>query len=299
MSGLRTIVGIGEALVDVFADSERIGGAPLNLAMMAHQLGNRGVIVSRVGQDRLGEAIFDTLNQRNMPTDHLQSDPDNATGIIYVETDGPEPRYDIVEHVAWDFLQWDGDLDSLAAHAQAVCFGTLAQRVAQSRNTIYRFVEAARRAVRLLDVNFRQDDFDRRELTRSLEIANALKVNEDELAQLRTMLLLPDGEAEAASQLMKTHGLDWVALTRGDRGTIVFTPEGSFEGDGAQAGTDGDPVGAGDATAAALLHGVVRRWDWPRTITLANALGAFVASQTGASPELTDEMKTLAGIEDE
>ena len=163
----RTIIGLGEALYDVFPDQMRPGGAPLNLAVHAHQLGNRGVVVSRIGEDALGHQLLDDLRQRDMPTDHVQVDPDRATGTVLVQLDpAGEPTYDIVAHVAWDNLQWDPQMESLAAHADAVCFGSLAQRDGQTRNTIYRFLSSARRAVRLFDVNLRQHYHDRRSLDR-------------------------------------------------------------------------------------------------------------------------------------
>lgn len=292
MSGLRTIVGIGEALFDTHGDTEQMGGAPLNLATHAQQLGNKGVLVSRVGQDRLGEAIFAALRERGMEVDHLQSDPDYPTGTVIVETNGGQPTYDIVEDVAWDFLQWDGDMETLAAQAHGVCFGTLTQRIAQSRNTVFRFVDAAKRAVRLLDFNARQPELDRREIDKAMDLANALLVEQSELGRLRAMFLLPEAENEAAEKLCREHRLDWVAVNH-DAGVTVYNDEGAYEAE-SFVSSNVDASGTGSATAAALLHGAVRRWDWPRTIKLANALGAHVASQQGATPELTDAIKQLA-----
>ncbi len=297
MIGSRTIVGIGEALWDIFPDGPRLGGAPLNVAVMARQLGNAGALVSRIGQDQLGDTLRDELTQRQIGIDHLQYDPDHPTGTVYVElTTGGTPDYQVTDDVAWDYLQWDGDLAYLADRCHAVCFGTLAQRYAQTRNAIYRFLGEAHRAVRLYDLNLRSGIEDRRSLIHSLELAGAVKLNHDELTVLQRALVLGDDESAAIAKLIKTYDLDWIALTRGAEGTIVHTADGAHEGD--PAATDpvagANPVGAGDATSAALLHGVIRRWDWPRTITLANAVGAHVAGQPGACPDLTDAIKQMA-----
>ncbi len=292
MSGSRTIVGIGEALFDLHGDTEQMGGAPLNLAWHAQQLGNAGVLVSRVGQDRLGDAIFAALRERGMAVDHLQSDPDYPTGTIIAETSAGETTYEIVSDVAWDFLQWDGDMETLAAQAHGVCFSTLTQRVAQSRNTVFRFVDAAKRAVRLLDINARQPQLDRREIDKAMDLANALLVEKSELSGLCAMFLLPEAEHEAAAKLCHEHRLDWVAVKH-DAGVTVYTTEGAHEAE-PFVSSNVDASGVGPATAAALLHGAVRRWDWPRTIKLANALGAHVASQQGPRPEPTDAIKQLA-----
>lgn len=291
----RLIVGIGEALFDIYPDGERLGGAPLNVAVHAQQLGDSGIVVSRIGQDSLGRRVIDELAQRSMTAEHVQSDPDRPTGTVLVDLDDKgEPTYDIVKNVAWDCLQFDPDLESLARRIDAVCFGTLAQRDAQTRNTIYRFLEAAPQAVRLLDVNLRQAYYDRHILTRSLELANAVKLNTTELRTLDEMFGLAATFDDAATKLLTRHKLKWVALTRGADGVVVYTPTGRFEGDAAPASQVADAVGAGDATSAALLHGVVRRWPWPRTITLANMIGAHVVTQPGACPPLSDEVRKLA-----
>ncbi len=297
MIGSHTIVGIGEALWDMFPDGRRLGGAPLNVAAHAQQLGNAGVLVSRIGQDQLGDALRGRLTELGMSLDHVQYDPDHPTGTVYVDIDPTgEPRYDITDDVAWDYLQWDGDMAYLADRADAVCFGTLAQRYAQTRNTVYRFLDDAHRSVRLYDINLRPGTDDRRTLTRSLELATAIKVSGDELRTLQRLMVLGDDADAAIARLFKRFDLAWVAVTRGAEGTIVHTPLGTQTGDPALTAPvdNADPVGAGDATSAALLHGVVRRWPWPRTITLANKLGAHVASHPGACPELSAELIELA-----
>lgn len=296
MANARTIVGLGEALFDVFGDEAHLGGAPLNVAVHAQQLGNHGIVVSRVGQDDMGRQVRDELTKRGMSVDYLQTDPDRPTGTVIVGT-GPdgEPTYDIVNHVAWDVIQYDPDLDALARRTDAVCFGSLAQREAQSRNNIYRFAETARQAVRLFDVNLRQDYFDRRSLTRSCEIATALKLNTAELRTLDDLFNLGGSFDDAAATLLKRFDLHWLALTRGPDGVVVYTPGGKFEGEPVSVDTSGsDAVGAGDATAAALLHGVTHRWPWPRTIAMANHLGAFVASQKGACPQIPQSLQNMA-----
>ena len=295
MRGSRIIVGIGEALFDVFPDEQRLGGAPLNVAVHAQQLGNAGVVVSRIGQDELGGRVIEELRRREMSTAHVQHDPDRPTGTVWVDLSVDDsPSYDIVRDVAWDNLQWDGDLDDLAGHTQAICFGTLAQREAQTRNTIYRFVQSAHRAIRLFDVNLRQDYYDRQKINRSLELASALKLNADELKALSGLLNLSERRDEAIAALIRQHQLDWVALTQGAEGTSVYTASTRHIGRAIAAAEGGDAVGARDATAAALLHGALRRWPWARTLELANTLGAHVAGQPGACPELTDPIRQLA-----
>jgi fructokinase len=295
MPTTKRIVGLGEALFDLFPDETRLGGAPLNVAVHARQLGNHAAVVSRIGQDQLGDRMIMELRGREVDVSCLQSDPDHPTGTVIVDFDEHgEPTYDIIREVAWDYLQYDYDLEDLAQHCDAICFGSLAQRTGQTRNTIYRMLDAARRSVRLFDVNLRQDYFDRRTLERSMEYATAVKLNAEELTRLSGMFGLASDPADAGRQLIDRFKLKWLALTRGPAGTTVVTGSAEYGGDPVAAADGGDPVGAGDAVAAALLHGVTRRWDLQRTVNLANHLGAHVASQQGACPSLTDPLRKMA-----
>ncbi|MFP4223228.1 MAG: PfkB family carbohydrate kinase [Phycisphaeraceae bacterium] len=299
-----TFVGLGEALFDLFPGQQRLGGAPLNVAVHAHRLsaprGGRAALVSRVGQDRLGELLLRELEERGLETQYIQTDPDRPTGRVYVDfAPGGEPRFEIVEGAAWDVLQYDFDLEDLAMTCAGVCFGTLAQRDAQARNTIYRFLDTARRAVRLLDVNLRASYGDQRILDRSCDRASIVKLSESELPEVAGQLGLgAGGDADSlARKLSRRYRLDLLVLTRGERGTMIYAGETAVEGEPAEypQAEDADPVGAGDAAAAAVLVGRVMRMD-PRAIaTLANHCGAFVASQPGATPELPDSIVEMVG----
>lgn len=291
----NTIIGLGEALLDVFPDEAKLGGAPLNFTVHAHQLGNEGIVVSRIGQDPNGKRVVDALKERNMRTDHIQHDPDLITGIVkvHMKPDG-DHTFEIIEHVAWDNMQWDPDLGNLASQADALCFGSLAQRNGQTRNMIYRFVSEARSALRLFDVNLRQEFYNRRILERSLELCSAVKCNEEELVVLNNFFNLGNKTDEIVNSLIKKFNLQWLALTRGSKGSVVYDGHERHEGETIEVDVSGgDAVGAGDSTSAALVHGAIRSWPWERTLKLANTLGAYVATQKGACPPLTDEIKAL------
>ena len=302
MAASFTIVGLGEALFDIFPDQQILGGAPLNVAVHAHQLGQvrggQGVVVSRIGQDDLGRRVVDDLTARGMSTAHLQTDPDRPTGRVYVGTDARgQPEYEIVEGVAWDWLQADPDLEDLARSCDAVCFGSLAQRIAQSRRTIYRFLNVARQAIRMFDVNLRQNSHSRDIIRESIKRSTVVKLNVEELPIVASLTGLPkpDGPAgadAAAEALLRRHKLKAVVLTRGEQGTALYTPAGKAEGAPVQyeSAENADHVGAGDACAAAILLGMVLRLAPQPTVDLANHAGAFVASQPGATPALPESI---------
>ena len=310
-----TIVGLGEALFDVFDEESRLGGAPLNAAVQVHNLlgarGGKAIVVSRVGQDELGDRLRAELAERRMDDGYVQTDPDHPTGRVYVtQDDKGNTGYDIVQDVAWDWLQFDPDVEDLAHRCDAVCFGTLAQRHGQSRSTIQRFLNEAKRASRLLDINLRPPDTDRQIICRSLDLATAVKLSDDELRTVTQMLGLPlsgdDGDmATAARKLIDQFDLNYVAVTRGERGTVLITKDEELEGTSPSQNTvpstnsifggrgDGDVVGAGDAVCATLMAGELLRLPWQQTIDAANAIGAYVATQPGATPKLPDGLRDL------
>ena len=299
MGGSFTIVGLGEALFDVFVADNRsvLGGAPLNVAVHAHQaasaLGGEGVVVTRVGTDELGDQLLHELDRRGMATAFVQRDDAHPTGRVFVTVQEGEPHYEIVEGVAWDQLVLNNATRELAAACQAVCFGSLAQRDPVARDAILGFVSAASQAVRMFDVNLRQAYYDEAVLRRSCELATAVKLNEHELSRVADALGLP---ADPGA-LRNAFDLVMVAFTRGPRGTVLFTADGRVEGEPVryEPQPQADSVGAGDACSAGLLLGMVRGWSWQRTLDVANHLGAFVASQAGATPGLPKEILAMAG----
>jgi len=306
---LFTIVGLGEALFDLLPDRQVLGGAPLNVAVHAHQLaaplGGRGVVVSRIGQDELAERVIEELRRRGMTGQYLQSDPDHDSGRVYVSVDAQgQPDYEIVRDVAWDWIQYDPDLEDIAHRCEAVCFGTIAQRNSQSRHTIYRFLDAcANRAIRMFDVNLRQCYYDQNVLRRSCEFANVVKLNTDELESVTSLLAVGspgDGVDDRIRGLIRMFDLRLVVLTRGRDGTVLYSASESASEKQESEPVHGKPapgadaVGAGDACAAAVLIGLVLHWPMDRIVRLANHAGAYVASQPGATPVLPQSIMDMA-----
>lgn len=299
------VVGLGEALFDVFPERSILGGAPLNVAVQAHQLlaplGGQGVPVSRIGNDELGKRLQAELADRGVPLSGMQIDPEHSTGTVIVTLHGNEPQYEIVEGVAWDFLTWSDELEALADQCHAVTFGTLGQRSEPARSTVQRFVMRARQALRLFDVNVRQHYYDAGVLRQSCEVATVVKLNEHELPIVHQALGLPDVSAafhdevrtdRMVEDIMAGFMLDAVALTRGARGTVLYESGQKVEGQivSYPAAERADSVGAGDACSAGLIVGMLMHQPVQEVVDLANHLGAYVASQSGATPPLPKEL---------
>jgi fructokinase len=298
--GKRTIVGLGELLWDLLPSGKQLGGAPANFAYITNLLGDTGIPASRIGNDSLGEEALQRLNQLGLSAASVQSDPIHPTGSVKVEIDKDgQPRFDILEPVAWDFLEWTPTWHRLAEETDAVCFGSLAQRCSQSRTTIRRFLHATRPGtVRVFDVNLRQNFYSHEVLAESMKLANIVKLNHEELPRVVRMLEFEDcAESDSARCLLTAHDLDLVCVTRGTGGSILISRDDRNEHAGFKVKV-ADTVGAGDAFTAALVHEYLRGSPLAQINETANRVGAWVASQSGATPAPKAEglERTLAEI---
>jgi fructokinase len=297
----RIIVGVGELLWDLLPSGKQLGGAPANFAYITKLLGDTGIPASRVGRDSLGDEALHRLTQLGLSTGCIQQDRTHPTGTVQIEVDGTgQPRFEISESVAWDFLDWTPQWQLLAQHADAVCFGSLAQRSELSRATIHNFVMASRpNAVRVFDVNLRQNFFSAEILAESMRLATIVKLNDEELPRIMRLLELEhQGEEGSARRLLSVslHNLRLVCVTRGGGGSVLVTDGESSAHPGFRVKV-ADTVGAGDAFAAALVHGYLRGTSLAQINETANRVGAWVASQSGATPTLkTSLAQTLAAI---
>jgi fructokinase len=292
----RTIVGLGEILWDLFPQGKQVGGAPANFAYCASLLGDNGIAATRTGSDALGDEAFDRLRGLGLETSFIQQDPDNATGTVRVSLDSHgEPSFVITENVAWDFLAWTPAWGGLAQRADAVCFGSLAQRSPQSRETIRRFLGTVRpSALRIFDVNLRQSFYSPETLRDSLGLADIVKLNHEELPRVMDVLGLSRGQANTSEEslardLLRAYGLKLVCVTRAAAGSILVGADDTNEHPGFPVKV-ADTVGSGDAFTAALAHHVLRGSTLPTINEAANRMGAWVASKAGATPVLEPEM---------
>jgi fructokinase len=286
------VIGIGEILWDLLPSGKQLGGAPANFAYHAHALGARSRVISRVGQDPPGVEILQRLQALGLPIDGIQVDPAAPTGAVSVElsTDG-QPRFTIHENVAWDRLALEKAALAAVAGADAVSFGTLAQRQETARSTIQALLAAARPgALRILDINLRQNYFSRQTVETSLRLANILKLNDAELPVLAELLGLRGSVRGQIEGLARQHELRLVCLTRGAHGSLLFS-EGQWTDDPGKPVAVKDTVGAGDAFTAALAMGVLAGNSLEAINHRANQVARYVCSCEGATPPLAEQRK--------
>ena len=281
------VVGLGELIWDLLPDGKRLGGAPSNFAYVSRQLGNAAAVASRVGRDELGREAADVLLRMGVRADYLQVDPTHPTGTVGVEVgEGGEPRFSVNENSAWDYLEMTPAWERLARLADVVCFGTLGQRRPGARETIRRFLGMTRPdALRVFDVNLRHSFFTAEMLSTSLEAADVVKLNAEELSAAAGMLGLAGlGRKDLCERLLAAFDLKLVAVTDGERGSLLVSRDAAAEHRGYSVRV-ADTIGCGDAYTATLAHCFIRRVPLDEAGEMANRMGAWVATRAGATPE--------------
>ena len=280
----RPIVGIGEILFDLLPAGAQLGGAPANFAYHVCCLGGRGVAVSAIGKDDLGEEVKSILASKQLEA--VLPEVDYPTGVVKVSLDERGvPEYTIIENVAWDNVPYTAEMKALAANAAAVCFGTLAQRNAVTRATVMKFIaDMPEDSLKVFDINLRQHFFSREIIEESLRVADVLKINDEEIDMVASLFEIEGGQELACRELMRRYGLRLVILTKGADGSDVFTPDEKFSVECPKVKI-ADTVGAGDSFTAAFVHAYLRGEPIEECHKLANRISAFVCSRNGAMPE--------------
>jgi fructokinase len=176
------VLGLGELLWDVLPEGPRLGGAPANYSVMAGRLGNHAVLLSRIGRDDLGRNAVERLDPLPVDAGFVETDPVHETGQVTVSFEAGQPHYNIRQPAAWDFLELSDEWVRLAERADAICFGSLAQRSLESRQTIQTLAaQTSAKCVRVFDVNLRAPFYSGEVIQESLELATVMKMNDAEV----------------------------------------------------------------------------------------------------------------------
>jgi fructokinase len=290
----HNIIAIGEILWDVFPDGPRFGGAPANFGCSAAELGREKAVVtmvSAVGDDELGRRALEALANRGVHTAAVQVNG-YPTGRVDVELDEHgAAAYQFAENCAWDHLAWNRDLEVLAKGCDAVCFGTLGQRGRESQETIRALVRATpESALRILDVNIREPFISDELILASLDLANVLKLNDEELPVIGRFCNVSGSNIEIMRQVARRFAIRHVALTRGPNGAVIVSEDSVSELPGVPVKVV-DTVGAGDAFTASMTLGLLAGHDLEAINRNAIATASYICSQPGATMPFPDQLR--------
>ncbi len=292
------ILSIGEVLWDIFEDGEHLGGAALNFAAHARVLGHSVSFISAVGEDERGRRVLETMRAQGLSTRFVRAIPDRPTGTVTVTLNAAGvPDFVIHRPVAYDFPELsDSDFAELAAHPPGwIYYGTLFQISPVAKALTLRLLESFPKAWRFYDVNLRKNCYTRELVGELLALANVVKLNEQEADTLQSLLgwSYPSLE-DFCKRTAEQFGWEAVCVTRGEAGCVLLVGEAYVEAGGYRVQV-ADTVGAGDAAAAALVHGLEQGWPAAQIADLANRVGALVSTRFGGTPQWTlQEAEALA-----
>lgn len=276
------VVGIGELLWDLLPTGRKAGGAPINFVYHASHLGADGYAISAIGDDELGRDIIDELKANNIQ--HLIEKVPYPTGTVQVELNEGIPTYQINERVAWDHIAPTSNALDLAEQADVICFGSLAQRSSQSRETIQAILSfAPETAYRIFDVNLRQHYYSKELIEESLYLSNVMKMNEEELYTLKKLFNIEGSEEEISLWFLEKYNLRLVALTAGANYSALYTANEKSVLQTPKIEVC-DTVGAGDAFTSAMIISLLKGEPLKTAHQFAIQTAAFVCSKEGAWP---------------
>ena len=286
------IISIGEVLWDVAGETEHLGGAPFNFAAHLNKLGHRVAFISAVGNDARGQKILDCMSKMGLTTRYMRSVGDYPSGKATVSFDEQgQPHFVIARPAAYDFPQLSEQdfIELMAQRPQWIYFGTLQQMSPSAKELTTKLLDSDSTARRFYDVNLRPNSWKPALVKESLARANVVKLNDTEVEEVAKMSGQPfTGFEDFCRSCSTKFGWEAVCVTRAAQGCVLLIGDKYVEAPGYSV-TVKDPVGAGDAFAAAFVHGLGSGWPPQKIGDFANRVGALVASRAGAIPDWTIE----------
>ncbi|WP_258105685.1 carbohydrate kinase [Marinoscillum sp. MHG1-6] len=280
----------GEILWDIIEGVPHLGGAPLNFAAHVAQCGYDSAIVSCLGKDNLGDDALRMVQYLNVDVRLVQRS-DIRTGFVPVTLCNGQPDYEIIENVAYDYIDGEKLDHTLIGDYDTFYFGSLIQRSEVSASALQQILDRHRFKQVFYDVNLRKNSFNKDIVVHSLGHCNLLKVNDEEVGVLSKLLFDRDLDFDAFCE--KVIGLwkqiEAVVITAGGDGSLVYW-NGQLEKVPTSPIEVIDTVGAGDSFSAAFLCIYNKTGDPVYAAQIANKVGAFVASSNGPIPRYSPEI---------
>lgn len=279
----------GEVLWDILPSQRVPGGAPMNVAIHLQNLGVTSVMISKVGNDSLGVELKSFLKSRQCTTDCIQIDSKFPTGTVVADTSNPkEVKYDIIENVAWDHIDFTNSIEEKIENAVALVYGTLSCRNEHSRKTLQVIIHKTK-ALKIFDVNFRAPYYSKDLVAELIQTADVVKMNQDELEIINGWFGSPDFSFEEKIKNLKSHfKLKKILVTLGGDGASLTDDSGIIYSKVYKVEVK-DTIGSGDSFLAAVIKNMLLKTSNKEMLAYACALGSIVASHHGANPEIKED----------
>ncbi|TNF45358.1 MAG: carbohydrate kinase [Bacteroidetes bacterium] len=290
MNNKPLVAGIGELLWDVLPTGKQVGGAPCNFAFHAMQAGCESIVFSAVGNDQTGDELLSSLARLNINCEYIQHNSFPTGTVTVTLNEKGHPQYVIHENTAWDNIVFNTKTESKIRELDAVCFGSLGQRNSVSARTIQEFLALVKPAcVKVFDINLRQHFYSLEIITKSLNFADVLKLNDEELPVLSNLFRLTGEVNNQLEQLLNQFSLKYIVYTMGEKGSIIISDD-DFSFLESPKVVVADTVGAGDSFTAVLVSGLLNGLPLDKVHGAATRTAAYVCTQKGATPVIPFEI---------
>jgi sugar/nucleoside kinase (ribokinase family) len=278
---------VGEALIDLLdgeCEGERIyriavGGAPLNVAVGIAKLGGAAEFVGSLSSDALGERIRQFLTDAGVGTRNVAT-VDAYTTLAVTTFTGTEPDFAFYGNPPSYGLFGPDDLDEpLVGGAAVVYCGSIALLAGPSL-VAARAAWAVPGPLKTFDPNARP---------RLLSDVAGYRAVVEEFAGGADLVKMSSADAdllwgaEALAVARRFSERAPMVLTRGAAGALLLHNGQEVEVPPAKVNAI-DATGAGDATMAGLLYGLlVGATDWPRLVAFALAVAGLTCEGRGGA----------------
>jgi fructokinase len=282
------VICFGEVLWDNLPEGRKPGGAPMNVAYHLNQLGIESSIVSRVGDDQNGKDLKSFIDEKGIPVQFIQKDTEYKTSEVAVHiSEDKEVSYEILYPVAWDFISSDSQVEQMVKQADAFVYGSLSARAEMTSNTLYRLLENA--LYKVLDINLRPPFIDQKKVEGLLQMADLLKLNNQELDLIVGWYNLRDHtEAQKTSFLLDRFDIKEIIVTKGSFGASYYNESKEIH-QKAYSVVVQDTVGSGDAFLSGFIAARLDGKSNEEALEYATAIGGFVTMNAGACPSYYSE----------
>src|SRR5450830_1752959 len=213
----------GETLIDCFPDKKVLGGAPFNVARHLQAFAYPTLVVSRVGEDEEGSMLTQAMADWGLSTLGIQTDDMHPTGKVDIRFEGEKHYFDILPSQAYDYIDASKLMDCMANTQPAISyFGSLAQRGDLSKVALEQFLNNST-GLRFLDINLRAPWYNEDVIRQSLQHADIVKMNDEELKLVAELLGFDTNKPEASViALMQKFKLRQFLVTCGALGAWVL-----------------------------------------------------------------------------
>lgn len=273
-------------LWDILPTGKQAGGAPMNVAVHLKNLGLNPLIISRIGDDELGEELLQFVADKGLSTALIQHGKTHLTGVAKANVSNKnEVTYKIVQPVAWDYIQYDATVENTVKEANVFVFGSLTARGQATQETLFHLLNLA--SFKVFDVNLREPFYTKETIEYLLKKADMVKMNANELTLITSWYSEFSDEKSAILDLAKNFSIKTICVTRGENGAVLFTEGNFYEQTGFEVPVK-DTIGSGDSFLAALLKSLLENKPPTESLAFACAMGSLVATYQGATPKISE-----------